>query len=113
MKKKNGYTLPELLIVIGVVGIIALVAITKVSFAFETINNPEEQKKETYHLVEQASVSYAKSKKEEFIKEENTFIYAKEVASAGFLFEREEYNSMKVKISYDKNADTFRAEVVE
>ena len=43
MKQKNGYTIPELLIVVGAIGVIALVAITKVSFAFSEINNTEEQ----------------------------------------------------------------------
>lgn len=111
--KKNGYTIPELLIVIGVVGIIALVTIIKVSFALENINNPKEQKEQINNLVEQASIAYARSKGEEFAKEEDTFIFAKEVATAGFLFEKEEYNSMKVKISYEKNSKSFQAEVVE
>lgn len=113
MKNKNGYTLPELLIVIGVVGIIALITITKVSYAFESINNPEEQLRETKKLVEQATISYARSKKDEFKTKEDTYIFAKEVASAGFLFERDEYNSMKVKITFDEKNQTFSAQVVE
>lgn len=112
MKNKNGYTIPELLIIVGVLGLIALVMITKVSFAFSQINNPEEQKELTNTLVEQASIAYAKSKKEEFM-EEDKYIYAKEVASAGFLFEKEEYNTMKIKIKYIKDTKTFEAEVVE
>ena len=112
MKKKNGYTIPELLIVIGVVGLIAIITMIKVSFAFEEINNTEEITARNHHLVEQASISYAKSKKEEFSKEE-TYIYAKEVAAAGFLFEKDEYNVMKVKITYNENDDIFHAEIVE
>ncbi len=111
MKQKNGYTIPELLVVIAIIGIIAFIGITKVSFAFESISNPEVQKEELQRLVEQASVAYATSKKEEFKKEE-TYIYAKEVAAAGFLFEKEEYNSMKVKITYNSEKDTFMASVV-
>lgn len=113
MKKQNGYTIPELLVVIAIVGLISLVAIVRVSYAFEEINNPEEGHRKVVHLVEQASVSYAKSKKEDFKKEKETYIYAKEVAAAGFLFEKEEYNSMKVKISYDSSNNLFKAEVVE
>ncbi len=113
MKKKNGYTITELLIVIGVVGLIALIAMIRISFAFEEINNTEEMEQRNHHLVEQATISYAKSKKEEFAKEEDTYIYAKEVASAGFLFEKEEYNVMKVKIVYDENNDNFHAEIVD
>ena len=53
------------------------------------------------------------SKKEEFSKTEDTYIFAKEVASAGFLFEKEEYNTMKIKISYQEETKTFQIEVVE
>lgn len=113
MKQKEGYTIPELLIVVGALGLIALIMITKVSFAFSEINNPEEQKEMTHALVEQATLAYAKSKKEEFMKEEEVYIFAKEVASAGFLFEKEEYNTMKVKITYSKDTNDFRTEVVE
>ncbi len=113
MKNQKGYTIPELLVVMVVVGIIAIVCIVKVSFAFSEISNPEEQKEKTERLVELASETYAKSKEDEFKKEEDTYIFAKEVAQAGFLFERDEYNSMKVKISYDKETDTFKTEVVE
>ena len=113
MKHKNGYTIPELLIVVGVLGVIALVMITKVSYAFKEINNPEEQKEVTKSLVEQASIAYAKSKKDEYKKESETYIFAKEVAAAGFLFEKEEYNTMKVKISYHQESNSFQAEVVE
>ena len=104
MKNKNGYTIPELLIIVGVLGLIALVTITKVSFAFSQI---------TKSLVEQASIAYAKSKKDEYKKESETYIFAKEVAAAGFLFEKEEYNTMKVKISYHQESNSFQAEVVE
>lgn len=113
MKQKNGYTIPELLIVVGIIGVIALVAITKVSFAFSEINNTEEQQERMKSLVEQAANSYVQSKKEEFSKTEDTYIFAKEVASAGFLFEKEEYNTMKIKISYQEETKTFQIEVVE
>lgn len=113
MTKKNGYTIPELLIVIGIIGLIALIGITKVSFAFSEINNPEEQKELTNSLIEEASIAYAKSKKDEFVKDEDSYIYAKEVAAAGFLFEKEEYNTIKVKITYSKDNQSFQAEVVE
>lgn len=112
MKQKNGYTVPELLGVIIIVGFIAFIGITKVSYAFESISNPETQKEEMQKLVEQASIAYATNKKEDFKKETETYIYAKEVAAAGFLFEKDEYNSMKVKITYNSEKDTFSAEVV-
>lgn len=111
--KKNGYTLIELLSVVAALGIVALITITKVSYAFENINNPTEQKEQMNHLVEQAAVAFARSKNDEYKKDEDTYIYAKEIAASGFLFEKEEYNSLKVKISYDKNTKSFQAEVVE
>lgn len=111
--KKNGYTIPELFVVIIVVGLIALVSITKVSYAFQEINNTEKQKEDVKLVVEEATQYYAKNKKEEFAKEEPSYIYAKEVAQAGYLFEKEEYNTMKVKITYNKTTETFLAEVID
>ena len=110
--KKNGYTIPELMGVVLIVGIIAIIGITKVSYAFEEINNPETQQKEIRSLVSQASEAYARSKKADFKKDEETFIFAKDVVAAGFLFEKEIYNSMKVRISYDSSTDSFHAEVL-
>jgi len=110
MKKKNGYTFTELLIIIIAIGFIAIIGISKVSYAFD--NNSEETKEVTKSLVEKASITYAKSKEDQFKKEESTFIFAKEVANAGFLFEKEIYNTMKVKITYDSDTDSFHAEVV-
>lgn len=111
--KKNGYTIPELLVVIIAVGIIALVSITKVSYAFSEINSTEKQKEDVKLVVEEATQYYAKYKSEEFAKEEPSYIYAKEVAQAGFLFEKEEYNTMKVKITYNKLKNEFIAEVID
>ena len=38
---KKGYTIPELLIVLGFVTLIAIVSIVKISFAFSDINNSD------------------------------------------------------------------------
>lgn len=113
LKNKNGYTIPELFIVILIVGVIMAVGISKVSYAYENINQTEEQQQELEALVKQASIAYAETKKEEFKKEPETYIYAKEVAMAGFLFEKEEYNSMKIKLTYNQQKDSFTAEVVK
>ena len=43
---KKGYTMPELLVVLGFVTVIAIISIIKVSFAFSDINNSEEIKKQ-------------------------------------------------------------------
>lgn len=113
MQKKYGYTIPELLIVVGILGLIALVSITKISYAFDTISNEEEKKEEIKNMVELASISYAKTKSEDFKSEKEVYIYAKEVAQAGYLFEKDEYNSMKIKITFDESKNAFQAEVVE
>ncbi len=110
--KKNGYTIPELLVIIALLGIVTIFGIMKASYAFSEVNNTEEQKQAVKELVEHASVSYAKSK-EDWNKDEVVYVFAKEVAQAGFLFEKDEYNSMKVKITFDQEKNTFQAEVVE
>lgn len=111
--KKNGYTIPELLVIIIVVGLIALISITQVSYAFSEINNTEKQKEDVKLVVEQATEYYAKNNKEKFAKEEPSYIYAKEVAQAGYLFEKEEYNTMKIKITYHQITETFETKVID
>ncbi|MCI8393857.1 MAG: type II secretion system protein [Bacilli bacterium] len=113
MNNKKGYTVPELVAIIALTGIIALICISKTSYAFKEINDPDIQKEEVKSLVQQATKAYVKSKEEDFKKEEVTYIYAKEVATAGFLFEKDAYNSMKIKISYQKESNSFEIEVVE
>lgn len=113
MKEKNGYTIPELVVVIVIVGLIAIFGIMKVSYAFEEINNPEKETLETNHLVKIASEAYARVKKDEFKKAEPSYIFAKEVSEAGFLTSKENFNNLKVKITYDSESNSFTAEVIE
>lgn len=110
--KKNGYTLPELLIVLAIVSIIAIISIVKVSFAFSDINNEEQIAKEEENLIKRASLSYSNKIIEQIKTEKEVFVSGTELVEAGFLMDSEEYKSLKVKLSYNEEKDTVDYEVV-
>ena len=101
--KKNGYTLPELLVLLGVVSLIAIISIVKISFAYSDINNADEIK---------ASLSYSNTILDRIKDEKVVYVTGKDLIKAGFLVDDESYNSLKVKLSYNEKKDKINYEVV-
>lgn len=100
--KNKGYTIPELLVVIVVVGIFAIVAINKASYAFvddDSINKETEEM-----ILIKTSTAYANSILET-LKSDDIYITGKDIADAGFLVDDDNtYANIKLKLSY--NAET-------
>lgn len=100
--KNKGYTIPELLVVIVVVGIFAIVAINKASYAFV---DDESISKETEEMILiKTSTAYANSIIET-LKTDAIYVTGKDIVEAGFLVDDDNtYTNVKLKLSY--NAET-------
>ncbi len=110
---KKGYTIPELLIVLGVVSLIALVSIVKVSYAFSDINNEEEIKIEDNNLIKKASLSYANTILDQVKSEKNVYISGNDLISKGFLMDDDSYKNLKIKLTYKSDTDQVYSEIVK
>ena len=110
--KKNGYTLPELLVLLGVVSLIAVISIVKISFAYSDINNTDEIKTQEKTLIKKASLAYSNTILERIKEEKVVYVTGKELMKSGFLAEDESYNSLKIKLSYNEKKDKINYEVV-
>ena len=110
--KKNGYTLPELLIVLGIISLIAIVSIVKISFAFSDINNDEEIKKEEENLIGKAALIYSNQILDDLKNEKHMYISGVDLINAGILADNDEYKALKIKLNYDEKNDSVQYEVV-
>lgn len=109
---KKGYTLPELLVVLGIVSLIAIVSIIKISFAFSDINNNDEIKKQEDNLIKKASLAYSNTIIDRIKDEKIVYISGVELIDAGFLIEDTSYKNLKIKLSYNEENDSVNYEVV-
>lgn len=109
---KKGYTLPELLVVLGIVGVIFLVFVTKTSHALEEIDNTSDIAMMEENVVKNAALKYAESIKESFKEEKTKYFSAQEIMDAGYLINDEAYKSEKIKITYDETTDSFTLEII-
>ncbi len=108
----KGYTIPELIIVIIVVGIFSIVAINKASYAFVDTDTIGEQ---TEHLILIKSAStYANTIKEELKNEPIRYILGSDLVNAGYLVDDENtYANVKIKINYNDTTDQISVEILK
>lgn len=109
---KKGYTMPELLIVLGIVTLVAIISIVKISFAFSDINSNEEIKKQEEILIEKASLGYAKTIESRIKDEKVVYVSGTELIESKFLADEDNYKSLKIKLYYNESNDTINYEIV-
>ena len=109
---KKGYTLTELLVLLGVVSLIAIISIVKISFAFSNIDNKDEIANQEKKLIEKASLLYANTIIDRIKEEKIVYISGNELVESGFLTEDENYSILKIKLSYSEENDKINYEVV-
>lgn len=82
--KNNGYTVPELIMLIAVLGIIFLITIIKTSYAFSNDykNNILES---NYYLIEKQAELYGEKNKDKFNENNELYILVKDLVKAGLL----------------------------
>lgn len=108
----KGYTIPELIVVIVVVGIFSIVAINKASYAFvDTDTIGEETEK---MILIKSSSAYANSIKEELKSEKERYILGRDLVTAGYLVDDDNlYTNKKVKISYNGETEEISVEILD
>ena len=108
---KKGYTLVELLVLLGAVSLIALVVILKISYAFKEIDNTDEIAKQEKQLLNLIAKNY-KTTIEDRIKDEKVvYVTCSDIIKSGFLMDCDSYKTLKVKYTYDEKKDKIKYEV--
>lgn len=109
--QNKGYTIPELIIVIVVVGIFSLIAINKASYAFvdsDTISKETEEM-----ILIKTSTAYANSILED-IKNDDIYVTGKDIIEAGFLVDSENvFSNVKLKLSYNAETNSPKVEILK
>lgn len=109
--QNKGYTIPELVIVIIVVGIFSLIAINKASYAFVD-NDAVSEETEEMILVKTAT-SYASSILET-LKNDDIYVTGKDLVEAGYLVDDENtLANVKLKLSYNAETGSVKVEILK
>ena len=120
--KKNGYTLIELIILIGALGVITLLIVPKLSTAF--YNNNVELYQSSLNIYLHSATLYGNNVVKEDVKtNDNYIITIKDLVDVGYvtLTDGEDIldvngNSMlgiKIKLYYDSSNDSVYAEILD
>ncbi len=107
---KNGYTVPELLVLIIVIGFFAVLAISKGSYAFEDEQAITAENNKL--ILVKGAILYGESIKESLKKEKTQYISSNDLVEAGYLIQDDDV-VYTIKITYDEENDKIDAEVVE
>lgn len=109
--QNKGYTIPELIVVIIVVGIFSLIAINKASYAFVD-NDVVSEETEEMILVKTAT-SYASSILET-LKNDDIYVTGKDLVEAGYLVDDENtLANVKLKLSYNAETGSVKVEILK
>ena len=109
---KKGYTIPELLILLGVVSIVSLVVIVKTSYAFKEIDNTKAIEKQDKKYVDKCAELYSKKIADRIKQEKVVYLTADDLIKDNFLFNDDSYKTIKFKFSYDEEKDKISHEVI-
>ena len=109
---KKGYTMPELLVLLGVVSLISLVAIIKTSYAFKEIDNTKYIEKQDKKYVKKAAELYSKKIADRIKEEKVVYLTADDLIKDKFLYSDDSYKTIKFKFSYDEEKDKIDYEVI-
>lgn len=109
--QNKGYTIPELIVVIVVVGIFSLVAINKVSYAF--VDNDSLTEETEKLILIKTSTDYANSILDT-LKENDVYITGKDLVEANYLVDDDNiYTNVKLKLSYNETTASANVEVLK
>lgn len=109
--QNKGYTIPELIVVIVIVGIFSILAINKVSYAFVDNNVINEETEDM--ILTKISMAYANNIIET-LKVEDQYITGKELLEmTGLSDDGSTYANAKIKLSYNKETNSASVEILK
>ena len=109
--KNEGYTIPELIIVIILIGVFSIVAINKASYAFVDTNTINSETEEM--ILIKSATTYGKSIIDK-LKNEDQYITGKDLTEADYLVDDENvYTNTKIKLSYNAETDSVSVEILK
>ena len=100
------------IILSAILAVVFGVAITRVTFAYESVTQTDTIASEKEHVLKIAAEYYAKMHPEE-MKEEENYIFGSDLIEAGYLFDTEDKEKENAKIKITKENNTYHAEVVK
>lgn len=107
----KGYTIPELIVVIVIVGLFSIIAINKASYAFidnEALNEETEEM-----ILIKTSTAYASSIIET-LKMDDIYITGKDLVEAEYLVDDEHiFTNVKLKLSYNEETGSPKVEILK
>ncbi len=111
MQNEKGYTLPELIVVIVVVGIFTFITINKMSYAFQDNNQIT---KETEELILLKTANTYAENIIDTLKENDVYITGKDLVDEEYLIDDEhKMTNVKLKLSYNETLETPQVEILE
>lgn len=109
--QNKGYTIPELIVVIVIVGIFSIVAINKASYAFVDSDAINEETEEM--ILIKTSTAYANSIIET-LKTDDIYITGKDLVEAEYLIDDDHiFTNVKLKLSYNKETNSPQVEILK
>ena len=111
MQNNKGYTIPELIIVGILLGIISIFMINKASYAFVDTEDTTSETKEM--ILTKSANAYGNSIKGVLAQEKTKYITSSDLVDAGYLADDEEYKNIKIKLIYKEDTDTISVEFIK
>ncbi len=111
MKNKEGYTIPELIVVAVLLGIFSIVTINKVSYAF--LDTKEMNEKSEEMVISKSASIYGNDHKNDLKEEKTKYVLGKDLIEAGYLADIEDYKNIRVKLEYVEATDSVSAEIMK
>ena len=121
-KKRNGFTIYDILIVIAVLGVSALIVIPKVSYALDESDNKDEVYKEILGNYLSIAEIYGNDKKESIKENDGMIISLDDLIKEGYLHTYQDeiidirdnstkMNNIKFSLIYNEESDSVYAQV--
>ncbi len=107
----KGYTVIDVIIIGVILGVVTILTINKVSYAFEDTSAIAKETQDK--IILKSSEVYAQSIKDTLKEEKTKYILASDLIEAGYLAENEDYKNYKVKIEYNEETDSVLAELID